>query len=356
MRVDISLGDKTIGYDHPTYFIADIAANHDGDLERAKSLITLAAESGADAVKFQNHNCAKYVSDYGFKNLGNKMSHQKNWKKSIYEVYKDAEVPVDWTEDLKKHAEKEKVEYFTTPYDLDMVDVMDKHVNVYKIGSGDVAWDEMLIKVAKKNKPVLLACGAANIGEVQHAVDLVREYNPQVVLMQCNTNYTVGREKLKYVCLNVLKTFEAMYPDLILGLSDHTAGHATVVGSVALGARVIEKHFTDDTTRDGPDHPFSMDPASWRAMVDVTRELEAALGSSNKTVQDNERETVVLQRRCARAKRPLKVGEVVTRDCVEMQRPAPEGSIAPNDFHLIEERALKADVAEGEHVSLDKIG
>ena len=119
--------------------------------------------------------------------------------------------------------------------------------------------------------------------------------------MQCNTNYTASLENFRHIHLRVLETFRAMFPSAVLGLSDHTPGHATVLGAVALGGRVIEKHFTDDNSREGPDHPFSMTPASWREMVDRTRELEYALGSTKKFVAENERETVVVQRRCLRA-------------------------------------------------------
>ncbi len=119
--------------------------------------------------------------------------------------------------------------------------------------------------------------------------------------MQCNTNYTGSKENFKYVNLNVLKTYAAMYPDLILGLSDHTPGHAAVLGAVALGARVVEKHFTDDNLREGPDHAFALDPIAWADMVENTRQLEMALGSADKSVAENEQETVVLQRRCLRA-------------------------------------------------------
>ena len=114
-------GRSIIGKDHPVYFIADIAANHDGKITRAKDLITLAKECGADAVKFQHHNVRKYVSDDGFKNLGGKLSHQSKWNKSIFEVYKDAEVPLAWTDELINHCQDVNIDFFTTPYDLDMV-------------------------------------------------------------------------------------------------------------------------------------------------------------------------------------------------------------------------------------------
>ena len=268
MKKDIKIGKHTIGEHHPTYFIADIAANHDGDIERAKSLIKLAKESGADAVKFQHHDVKKYVSDYGFKNLGGKFSHQSKWDKSIFEVYKDAEVPRSWTEELKEYCDKLDVTFFTTPYDLETVDYIDDFVPAFKIGSGDVAWHSMLKKIANTNKPVLFATGASNMQEVVNAVNILTSINENVVLMQCNTNYTGKDENFQYINLNVLKTYKTLFPDMILGLSDHTHGGVTVLGSVALGAKVVEKHFTDDITRKGPDHPFSMDPDSWRKMVD----------------------------------------------------------------------------------------
>jgi len=350
----IKIGRKTIGDNNPVYFIADIAANHDGDLDRAKMLISLAKNAGADAVKFQNHNCDKYVSDLGFQQLGKKMSHQSKWKKTIYEIYKDAEIPTDWTAELNAYAKKQGVEYFSTPYDLDMVDILDPYVNIYKIGSGDINWNEFLIKVAKKDKPVIISTGASNIGDVQHAIEVVHQYNEDIILLQCNTNYTGKIENFKYIHLNVLKTYQLMYPDVIVGLSDHTIGHSTVLGAVALGGKVIEKHFTDDNTRSGPDHPFSMMPETWREMVDRTRELEFALGDYSKYLQENESETVILQRRCIRTNHYLKRGDIITRNDIEFQRPAPAGSIPPNDIHLVIGKTLKADVKKGEHISLEK--
>ena len=153
MKKDIKIGKHIIGENHPTYFIADIAANHDGDIERAKSLIKLAKDSGADAVKFQHHDVKKYVSDYGFKNLGGKFSHQSKWDKSIFEVYKDAEVPRSWSYELKDYCNQLSITFFTTPYDLDTVDYIDDFVPAFKIGSGDVAWYAMLKKIANTNKP-----------------------------------------------------------------------------------------------------------------------------------------------------------------------------------------------------------
>ena len=170
--------------------------------------------------------------------------------------------------------------------------------------------------------------------------------------MQCNTNYTGSIENFKYINLNVLKTYSALFPDTILGLSDHTSGHETVLGAVALGVKAIEKHFTDDTTRQGPDHPFSMDPIAWKAMVDSTRLLEASMGSAEKKIEDNEKETVVLQRRAVRAKRKLYKGEKLERNMIEFQRPCPRGAMKPNEFAANVGKTLKSDVLEGECLNL----
>ena len=346
----IEIGSSRIGPGYPAYFIADIAANHDGDIKRAKKLISLAKEAGANAVKFQHHDVSKYVSDKGFKSLGGKFSHQEKWDKSIFEVYKDAEVPLDWTEELKIHCEKEEIEFFSTPYDLDIVDKLNEFVPAFKIGSGDIAWDMMLEKIAKKNKPVFFATGAATLEEVIHAHEVLAGINSRLILMQCNTNYTGLIENFKYINLNVLKTYATLFPNTILGLSDHTPGHETVLGAVAMGVKAIEKHFTDDINRHGPDHPFSMDPKTWKEMVDSTRLLEASLGVSVKKVEENEMETVLLQRRALRVIRAIKVGEKLERNMIEFQRPCPADAIKPNEYQKYAGKSFTVDLEIGDYI------
>ena len=347
----IKLGKRTVGLEHPTYFVADISANHDGSLERAKLLIRLCAEAGANAAKFQNFRAAKIVSQRGFESMGEQISHQSKWKKSVFEVYKDATLPWEWTRDLKAECEACGIDYFSAPYDLEAVDMLDAYVDLFKIGSGDITWPEMLRKVASKNKPILMATGASEIGEVQAAVQEILGINPNLVLMQCNTNYTASLENFRHIHLNVLRTYATMFPSVVLGLSDHTPGHATTLGAVALGARVIEKHFTDDNRREGPDHPFSMNPPSWREMVDRTRELEYAMGSPRKFVAENEQETVIVQRRCLRASRNLAAGSVLRTDMVEALRPAPRDAVMPLDLPKVLGKQLAHDLEAGEHIT-----
>ena len=354
--MEIKIGNKVIGAGRSVYFIADIAANHDGDLERAKKLIDLAKEAGADAAKFQNFHAAGIVSDYGFKHLGGQQSHQASWKRSVFEVYQSASVPDDWTPILKNYCDNAGIEYFSSPYDFAATDLLDDYVRAHKIGSGEIDWVETLEYIASKGKPVLLATGACDIGEVQRAVHAILRLNSQLVLMQCNTNYTASAENYKHINLNVLKTYAQMFPEVILGLSDHTAGHTTVLGAVALGARVIEKHFTDDNLREGPDHHFAMNPVSWRAMVDATRELENALGSGDKTVAENERETVIIQRRCLRAARDLKAGETLTREMIAVLRPATPGAILPSELSQVIGTRLLNDIQTGKELTWMDLG
>jgi len=342
------MGKHWVGEDDPVYFIADISANHDGDLGRAKELIRLAAEAGAHAAKFQNFRAEKIVSKHGFESIGSQLSHQSKWKKSVFEVYKGASIPFEWTAELKQECDRAGIDYFSSPYDFEAVDMLDPYVEIYKIGSGDITWPEILVKMASKNKPLLLATGASSLGDVQRAIDTILPINQDLVLMQCNTNYTGSLENFKYVSLNVLKTYRTMYPDMVLGLSDHTPGHSTVLGSVALGARAIEKHFTDDTRREGPDHPFSMDPKSWKEMAYRTRELQAALGSAVKRVEENEKDTVVVQRRSLRAASALRAGEPLKAEHLVALRPCPREALEP--YHLPKVLGLKPrkDIKEGE--------
>jgi N-acetylneuraminate synthase len=202
----------------------------------------------------------------------------------------------------------------------------------------------------------LLATGASTIGEVQRAVHILLAINPQLILMQCNTNYTASLDNFKHIHLRVLTTYRRMFPQVILGLSDHTFGHATTLGAVTMGARVIEKHFTDDNARVGPDHPFSMTLQSFREMVDRTRELECALGSADKFVAENEMDTVIVQRRCLRAARDIHAGEVFTRAMIDVLRPATPGAITPYEVEtVIGTRALR-DISMGQELKWTDLG
>lgn len=345
----IKIGNRLIGKGDAPYFIADIGANHDGSLDKAFKLIELAKEAGADAAKFQNFQANRIVSNVGFENLGSKFGHQSKWKKSVYEVYEDASISQDWTPLLKKKCIEVGIDYFTSPYDLESVDHVDPYVDLYKIGSGDITWLEIIEYISSKKKPVLLATGASEMTDVIRAMNTIESYTSEIVLMQCNTNYTLDEDKYKHVNLNVLKTYSSRFPDAILGLSDHTVGHATVLGAISLGAVFIEKHFTDSNSNEGPDHKFAMNPTSWRVMVDNANVLYHALGNGIKEVENNEKEAKIVQRRCLRANRDLSKGDILTKDDFVSLRPAPEGSIDPFELPKFVGKKLNCDLKSGEH-------
>ncbi|WP_321391735.1 N-acetylneuraminate synthase family protein [Emcibacter sp.] len=388
----IKIGNHFVGPSEPVYFIADIAANHDGDLEKAKDLIYSCAESGARAAKFQNFFAKSIVSDKGFRQMGGKLSHQEDWDKSIYEIYDDASLPVTWTEVLKETCADAGIDYFTAPYSLELVELLRPYVSAWKMGSGDITWHEEIEVMARSGLPFIMATGASCMEEVSAAVNVALKHTDQLILMQCNTNYTarldeprdVTLERFRNINLKVLESYAKVFPGLSLGLSDHTHGHSTVLGAVGLyGARSVEKHYTLDNNLVGPDHPFSMNPESWRLMVEKTAELDELLsrgmtweekyrlvetlcddpeglalsiGDGKKKIEDNEKDTVVLQRRALRATRDLKAGMKIGEGDIFPLRPCPEDGLPPYDLDKCVGKILLSDLEEGEHITLGNLG
>jgi N-acetylneuraminate synthase len=257
---------------------------------------------------------------------------------------------------LKEECDRVGLDYFSSPYDFEAIDMLEPFVPAYKIGSGEIDWLEALERMALKGKPLILATGASTIGEVQHAVHTILRHNPQLVLMQCNTNYTASQENFNHIHLNVLKTYAVMFPDVILGLSDHTHGNATVLGAVTLGARVVERHFTDSNEREGPDHKFAMDPQAWTDMVSETRLLERALGSPDKFIAGNEKDTSIVQRRCLRAARDIRNGETIFRDMIDVLRPATSGGIKPSEIDQVLGTRALSDIPAGKELRWTELG
>ena len=346
-NTDVEIGKARVSQNDPTYFIADIAANHDGDLDRARSLIWKAKEAGADCAKFQHFVADKIVSAAGFEALGAQSAHQAGWKRTVVEVYDAYHTRRDWTEALVETCRAADIEYMTTPYDMEAIAAQAPHVPAIKVGSGDITFTPLLQACADLGKPVLLATGAATMDDVEQAVATVLARNPKLVLMQCNTNYSGSENNFAHVNLNVLKAFANRWPGMPLGLSDHTPDHEAVLGAVALGARVIEKHFTDDNSREGPDHAFALDPVAWAAMVKATRRLEASMGTGVKVIEGNETQTVVVQRRAIRVRTDLPAGHLLTEADVECLRPCPADALDPRRLEAVIGRALANPITAG---------
>jgi sialic acid synthase SpsE len=338
------INNKIISEKNKTYFIADIAANHDGSLSRAKKLIRLAAKNHADAAKFQHFKAETIVNKNQFDKMA-KLSHQSGWKQSVFEVYKKASINSKWNKELLKECRKNRIDFMTAPYDLNYVDELNKYICAYKIGSGDITWKEILERIAKKNKPVILATGASDFDEVKAAIKIIKKFNKKIIVMQCNTNYTGKLENFKYINLNVLKSYKSHFKDkVILGLSDHTPGHTTVLAAIVLGARVIEKHFTDNNLRKGPDHKFSMNPNNWKKMIIESRNLENALGNGIKRIEMNEKETSLIQRRGVYASKDIKKSEILKKEMIICLRPKLLNSISPFEINKFLGKRLKKNI------------
>lgn len=348
------IGNRLITNTSRPYFIADIAANHDGSLERAFKLIELAKEAGADVAKFQNFKADFIVSKNAFDSM-ERLTHQSKWAKSVYDTYKDASLSDDWNLKLKEKCDEVGIEYMTSPYDKESVDNTECLSNAIKIGSGDITWIEMLEYIAQKDKPVLLATGASDIEDVKRAYEHIRNYNTDIILMQCNTNYTASDKNFSYINLNVLKTYRVLFPDAVLGLSDHTYGSTTVLGALAIGATVFEKHFTDDNDRIGPDHKFSMNPQRWKEMVKEANLLYDAMGDGIKRIEDNESESAIVQRRALYYMRDLKRGEVIGVDDLFPLRPIKPDGISPLYKENLIGKVVNRDVNKSEYARWEDV-
>jgi len=347
-----SIGKRVIGTCQPVYFIADIAANHDGKLDKAKKLIELAAISGASAVKFQHFRADFIVSRKGFEELNGKLSHQRNWSQSVYDVYKSASLPWDWTEPLAKVAGDCGVDFFTAPYDIESIEFVNPFVVAYKVGSGDITWLESIATMAKTGKPVFLATGASSMEDVERAVERLRTEKVPFCVMQCNTNYTGEEDNRNFTNVNVLKEYSRKFPDAILGLSDHTRDNYSVLAGVVLGASAIEKHFTDDNNQPGPDHNFSLNPVMWRKMVTEVEIIQGTLGDGEKKIESNEIETSIIQRRSLRFKNDLSRGHRLEEEDLIALRPCPPQGIPPYKINEVLGKTLRENVTKDQILEL----
>lgn len=347
---EIKVGNKIIGLNHPTYIIAEIGANFDGSIKRAKELIDAAKDCGADCAKFQTFSAEKIVSDAGFKRMTLHGVHG-SWGRSVYDVFKDVEFPREWHKEISDYCRKIGIDFSSSPYDKEAVDLCcELDVPFIKLGSGDITWLSMLEYVAKKGKPMLLATGDATISEIDEAVRAILSTgNNQLVLMQCVTNYP---SKIESANIRVIESYQKMY-DIITGYSDHSPGSVVALGAVTLGARVIEKHFTLDKTLKGPDHPHSMNPEEFKFMVKSIRELEMSLGSSFKHVVEEESETVYVQRRGLCAKRTIEKGMIISASDIDVLRPAL--GIPPKYERIIVGKIANNKIKKGEPIFWEDI-
>jgi N-acetylneuraminate synthase len=343
MLKSIKIGKHNVGDGNPCYIIAEIGSNFDGSLAKAKKLIRLAKESGADAAKFQSFKTEKLLSEKGFEK---KIAFQSRWKKPVWQVYKEAEFPRSWHKELNHYAKKIGIDFFTSPWDFEAVELLKKlNVPAIKVGSGDITYLEILKRIGKTKKPVLLATGASTMDEVAAAIKTIKSTgNKKIILMHSVTQYPSPIDEAN---VQVIKSLKKKFK-LNVGYSDHSPGSLVVLTSIALGGSIIEKHFTLNSKAKGPDHPHSMDPKSFSKMVNDIRTIEKALGSGTKKIEKSEKETRILQRRGIWTVKNIKKNQRFTSENIQALRPVL--GLSASKYQLIIGKKAKRSISEYEPI------
>ena len=271
----IRIGSRLIGEGQPTYIVAEMSANHLQDYDRAEAIIRAAKAAGADAVKLQTYTADTITMDC--ENEYFQIKQGTIWDgTTFYKLYQEAFTPWDWQPRLVKLANDLGMDCFSSPFDFTAVDFMEEmDMPAYKIASFEIRDIPLIRKIAKLGKPVIMATGIAYLEDIERAVRVCREEgNDQIILLKCTSTYPSPYEDMN---IRVIPHMAEVF-DCMTGLSDHSMGSAVAVASVALGARMVEKHFTLSRADGGPDAAFSMEPAEFKKMADEIRIVEKALG------------------------------------------------------------------------------
>ena len=345
----IIIADKTIGPEQPCFIIAEAGVNHNGDVNLAKQLIDVAAEAGADAVKFQTFNADSLVTKDA-----NKAEYQQRCtgSKTQYEMLKKLELPEKVFFILAKYAEKKGIIFLSTPFDCESVDLLEKiNVVAYKISSGDLTNHPLLKHVAIKKKPIILSTGMGTLSEISDSLSVLKNAGANdIILLHCTTDYPALFDEVN---LRAIKTLECAFK-LPTGFSDHTTGIIASVAAVAMGARVIEKHFTLDKESDGPDHKASLNPNELRELVSAIRNIEKARGNGIKEPSENEEKIKIVARKSIVAKKNIRLGTIIDESMLDFKRPGT--GLEPKCLHLLIGKKIKKDVMKDERISWEHVG
>ena len=346
MVTSIQIGARVIGPDRPCFVIAEAGVNHDGGLEKAVRLVEVAVEAGADAVKFQTFKAERLVTasaakaDYQVRATGS--------SEPQAQMLRRLELADDDHRELMRQCDRHGILFLSTPFDDGSVDLLaDLGVEAFKIASGDVTNFPLLIHIASKGKPVILSTGMSSLGEVEAAVRTLEQAGTrELALLHCVSNYPAEPGDAN---LRAMETMARAFR-VPVGYSDHTLGIEVTLAAVALGACVVEKHFTLDRTLPGPDHHMSLEPDELATLVHGIRTVEAALGDGRKVAAASEARTAAVARRSLVARCDIPKGTVLTEDQVVIQRPA--SGLPPSMLSQLCSRRLRVDRRAGEQFEL----
>ena len=349
MTNSIRIDGKTIGPEYPPFVIAEMSANHNGDLSAALRIIEEAKRAGADAIKLQTYrpDTITLKSDLPEFQLTSGL-----WAgRTLYDLYEWAHTPWEWHQTLFEQAQKLGLTIFSSPFDTTAVDLLeDLNAPAYKIASFE-AIDLPLIKyVARTGKPMIISTGLADDQEIAEAIEAARGGGcTQLAILHCVSGYPAPAGDYN---LRTIPDMIARF-DLVTGLSDHTLDNTTAIASVALGASIVEKHFTLDRSRGGPDDSFSLEPAGFRDLCTSTRTAWDALGRVNYGLKSSENDNKQF-RRSLYFVRSGKAGEIITEDMVKSIRPG--FGLAPKFLYDVVGATLRADVSQGTPVRMEHLG
>ena len=344
MLKELKIKDKKIGPNHPPYLIAEMSANHNGSLEKALETIRIASKCGADAIKIQTYTADTMTIDSDNKEFLIKGGLWDGFK--LYDLYKWAETPFDWHEKLFNYAESLGLTIFSTPFDETAVDLLEKlNTPAYKIASFELVDIPLIKYIAKKQKPVIFSTGMSSEEEIKEAIETMHsEKNYQIILLHCISSYPAPPEKSN---LNQIKNIMNKF-NVISGLSDHTLGTTVSTAAVALGASVIEKHFTLSRADKGPDSEFSIEPMELTKLRKSTKKAWLSLGKEGFD-RDNIESQSKLHRRSIYFIKDKKAGEIVTKNDIKRIRPG--NGLSPKFEEKIIGKKLKTNVYRGDPTS-----
>lgn len=314
----IKIGNKKIGPKHPVFIISEVGINHNGNMLLAKKLINEAIKCGADAVKFQNFKTEELIrknapkAAYQNRNIGK--------KKSQFEMLKKLELNYDNTSMLKKYCDNKNIIFLSTAYDIHSLKLLEKiNVLAHKLASIDIVCHPLIKTIAKTNKPLILSTGMSTENEVREASNLFKSITKNtnnLILLQCNTNYPALPQDQNLQAMNILKKYAS-----IIGFSDHTEGQEIAIAAVAMGAKIIERHFTLDKNMHGPDHKASMNPKEFSSFVYAIKKIESAFGVEKKEPTGGELENIVDMRRSICAKNNIPKETILSKKKFAYKRP-----------------------------------
>jgi N,N'-diacetyllegionaminate synthase len=346
---EIVIGDKKIGSEHPCYIVAEAGINHNGSLEMARDLIEVAVAAGADAVKFQTFNPSQVFTKSAIKAAYQKTG--PNDQETAYEMVERLALSYDDFRHLNEFARSKGITFFSKGHKEDIDFLVEIGVPMLKVDSSQVVWHSYIGKVAEQHMPIILSTGTCTLGDIERALDIVYAAgHEKVVVLQCTTAYPTPLDQIN---LRAMATLQGAF-DVQVGFSDHSEGLEASLAAVALGAVMIEKHFTLDRTLTGPDHQASLEPEELADLVRKIRKVEIAMGSPVKRPTSLEKENMRAVRRSIVAETAIGLGDKLNSANLSFKRPA--GGLGEEFMEVIRGRLATRDIEEGEVINWDMVG